>query len=247
MSLNKQGVDTISWCTHSWNPITGCYNGCWFCYSRRIMNRFKQSFKPTFHRKRLRDVMSKKRLPPGSKVFVCSMGDLIGEWVNPDWINSVIASIDARPDVIFQILTKNPSRYKDFDWPANCWLGVSLPELKANNPEMQMLKTFRKAAPKDRIRYVAVCPCLFPPSFNKGIFKGIDWVVIEPLHGYGLGRQQETEGFIPLWVKVARKSGSRIWVKGLSFGPDDPAIGEDWFKRMYPQQWPKDYKRRSGL
>lgn len=30
----------IDWCESSWNPITGCYHGCDYCYARNIAKRF---------------------------------------------------------------------------------------------------------------------------------------------------------------------------------------------------------------
>ena len=30
----------IDWATHSWNPVTGCYTGCAYCYARTIAHRF---------------------------------------------------------------------------------------------------------------------------------------------------------------------------------------------------------------
>lgn len=30
----------IEWCDSTWNPITGCYHGCEYCYARRIATRF---------------------------------------------------------------------------------------------------------------------------------------------------------------------------------------------------------------
>ena len=38
MKLNKTKIE---WCSHSWNPVTGCYHACDFCYARRIADRFK--------------------------------------------------------------------------------------------------------------------------------------------------------------------------------------------------------------
>lgn len=37
MSLNETKIE---WCTHTWNPITGCRHGCDYCYARRQVNRF---------------------------------------------------------------------------------------------------------------------------------------------------------------------------------------------------------------
>lgn len=35
--MNKSGIE---WCTHTWNPVTGCFNGCAYCYAREIAKRF---------------------------------------------------------------------------------------------------------------------------------------------------------------------------------------------------------------
>ena len=31
----------IEWCDSSWNPVTGCYHDCEYCYARKIANRYK--------------------------------------------------------------------------------------------------------------------------------------------------------------------------------------------------------------
>lgn len=31
----------IDWCDATWNPVTGCLNGCEYCYARRIAERFR--------------------------------------------------------------------------------------------------------------------------------------------------------------------------------------------------------------
>ena len=33
----------IEWCTHTWNPVTGCRHGCPYCYARGIANHFGTS------------------------------------------------------------------------------------------------------------------------------------------------------------------------------------------------------------
>ena len=35
----------IDWCDATWNPLTGCYHGCKYCYARSIAKRFS-GFKP---------------------------------------------------------------------------------------------------------------------------------------------------------------------------------------------------------
>lgn len=38
MNLHKSKIE---WCTHTWNPVTGCLHGCTYCYARRFIDRFK--------------------------------------------------------------------------------------------------------------------------------------------------------------------------------------------------------------
>lgn len=35
--MNKTNIE---WCDCTWNPVTGCYHDCSYCYARRIANRF---------------------------------------------------------------------------------------------------------------------------------------------------------------------------------------------------------------
>lgn len=37
MNLHKSKIE---WCTHTWNPVTGCKHGCEYCYARRMAARF---------------------------------------------------------------------------------------------------------------------------------------------------------------------------------------------------------------
>lgn len=30
----------IDWCESTWNPVTGCWHGCEYCYARKIAKRF---------------------------------------------------------------------------------------------------------------------------------------------------------------------------------------------------------------
>lgn len=36
----------IEWCDSTWNPVTGCFHGCEYCYARRIAERFGRDFAP---------------------------------------------------------------------------------------------------------------------------------------------------------------------------------------------------------
>ena len=45
----------IEWCTHTWNPVTGCRHGCPYCYAR------KRNL-PVFYKDSLRELFPD--LPP---------------------------------------------------------------------------------------------------------------------------------------------------------------------------------------
>ena len=129
----------IEWCDSTWNPVTGCYNECPYCYARRIAKRFSghgeswnddkihvldkkiyaeeaekaepypYGFMPTLHRYRLNEYEKKK----GRTIFVCSMADLFGSWVPDSWIDEVFAACEKAPQHRYLFLTKNPQRYID--------------------------------------------------------------------------------------------------------------------------------------
>lgn len=89
-------------------------------------------FSPTFHRYRLGEPQSWKKL---RNIFVCSMADLFGEWVPDAWIQEVFEACEAAPQHRYLFLTKNPSRYsrlyKEGKLPhlIDCWWGASTPRM----------------------------------------------------------------------------------------------------------------------
>ena len=129
--------DSIEWAKWSWNPVTGCFHSCPWCYARDIAqnDRYKEAypkgFAPMYHPDRLDAVLNTKipksrKDEPGIKnVFVCSMADLFGSWVPAEWIQSVIDATAKRLDFNFLFLTKNPKRYLEFNFPVNAWLGAT--------------------------------------------------------------------------------------------------------------------------
>lgn len=131
----------IETCDYTWSPVTGCWgpggtaekpNRCAYCYAKRIAMRFVPGdfyegydpFEPAFHPDRLSQPAKAKK---PSKIFVCSMADLLGDWVPREQIEQVINAGPVRaPWHTYQFLTKNPKRLKDFIWPSNCWVGTTI-------------------------------------------------------------------------------------------------------------------------
>lgn len=69
---------------------------------------YPYGFTPTLHGYRLDDPKTKGF---GKTVFVCSMGDLFGEWVPESWIEKVFESCAEAENHRYLFLTKNPKRY----------------------------------------------------------------------------------------------------------------------------------------
>ena len=69
---------------------------------------YPYDFEPTFHRYRLYEPQKWKK---PRTIFVCSMGDLFGEWVPDEWILDVFEACGAAGRHRYLFLTKNPQRY----------------------------------------------------------------------------------------------------------------------------------------
>lgn len=176
--MNKSSIE---WTDYTWNPVTGCKHGCPYCYARRLAEGrlkgrfgYENGFEPTFHINRL-DEPSKVRKP--SKIFVCSMGDLFGEWVPSNWISSVLIMIRTNPQHTFQVLTKNPKRLERWmNIPPNLWLGTSIDGLNGSLNRARILNDITQFNTK----FISFEPLLSDISNQINIYdlNKIDWVII---------------------------------------------------------------------
>ncbi len=180
-TFNRQDTDSIEWAQWSWNPVTGCLHNCPYCYARDIAERFYETkFVPTFHPKRL-TAPSNTRVPGQTgdavkdmgnrNVFTCSMADLFGKWVPQEWIEAVLAQVDANPQWNFLFLTKFPVRLAEFEFPDNAWVGTTVDcQARVKNAE----RSFRRV--KAAVKWLSVEPMLEPLRFNDlGAFQ---WIVV---------------------------------------------------------------------
>lgn len=156
--MNRQGTienqnGGIEW-THifgprtGWtsNPVKGCQHACrWrmpdgklaICYAETTAERFPGkwyakgfgtiSFDPT-------ELEAIRKLKAPAGIFIDSMSDLFGKNVREEWIWEVMRTIGSNPRHVFFSLTKNPSRFLDFDFvktgvvfPENWLVGISVP------------------------------------------------------------------------------------------------------------------------
>lgn len=124
--MNKTKIDWYWKPLFTLNPIVGCKQGCYYCYGKAMNERFKWIAKwenPVFFHDRLEEI---GKLKKPSNIFVGSMCDLFGEWINKEWIQQILMTCEQNPQHTYIFLTKNPRRYVEFDFPENTWLGVTL-------------------------------------------------------------------------------------------------------------------------
>lgn len=209
--------DNIEWAQWSWNPVTGCKYGCSYCYARDIANRFfDEKFEPTFRPERLEAPANTKPVdgPGGATVFVCSMADLFGPWVPDEWINAVLEQIIKNPQWTFILLTKNPERLKDFEFPDNTWVGTTVDsQVRAEAAQKHMPDV------RAKVRFISCEPLLEPVKFED--LSWCHWVIIG-----GRSKNSAGEEFQPdyKWVRdldrAADDAGCKIyWKPNLTVRP----------------------------
>lgn len=159
----------IEWTDHTFNPMTGCTNNCFFCY----LKRFKWLEKtwgysldtPTFHPNRIK---KHRKWKPGERVFVCDMGDLFDKQSKYEWFKKIMGHLTWYPEVTFQFLTKQPKRMyewckqwcreRDRKLPGHMWWGTTVIDQNMANkniPEIMELSELGAA-----VIYISVEPML---------------------------------------------------------------------------------------
>lgn len=189
---------TIEWTDHSINPIrarlksTGAVGhycekiapGCTRCYSSRMQSRFnmpefgsgqKRSDVELFlDESKLEEVRRRKK---PTKYFWCDMTDIFGDWMQPEWLAAIFATIDATPQHTHQLLTKRPENIRRM-WPRvgfpdagvpgslgrhlrlnNVWLGTSVSDQQSADKQIPELIKCRDLSP---VLFLSVEPLLGP-------------------------------------------------------------------------------------
>lgn len=200
----------IEWTDYSWNPITGCKHGCWYCYAHKLFTRFHRSFEPTFHPERLDEL---KKLKKPAKIFVCSVADIFAHWTPREWGQRVIDEVQ-KPEynhLTFQLLTKAPENmgYYHINPQPNIWIGVTI----TGQDEINEMNTLVEGWEGNK--FVSFEPLLEPINPNRAGFKiyfpKIGWVIIGRLTGSS--RVKLEKEWVQTLIEECRANGIPVFVK----------------------------------
>jgi protein gp37 len=120
----------------TWNPLYGCKGLCYYCYARRIHNKYRDAYlngkinNPHFavpfetiqvFRKRFEQPAQEKK---PCVIFVDDMGDIC--YHKKEDVQSVIDVVAGCLQHKFLFLTKQFDFYNNYIWPLNAWLGITM-------------------------------------------------------------------------------------------------------------------------
>lgn len=192
-----------------WNPITGCLNGCEYCYARKLAwGRLKTRYlantnRAPYHPHIAGFVKAGKMNPfyprlwedrlglpiehptpmrPAKRkgIFVCDMSDLFGFGIPESWTEQVMTTIKLCPYHRFYLLTKQPQNLARFSpFPPNVWCGVT-----AITNALLLLAIGQLEKIKAKVKFLSIEPLLYElDGFKFAINSNIDLVIIGALTG----------------------------------------------------------------
>jgi len=83
----------------TWNPYPGCLHDCLYCYGKAMRG---YDMTPRFRENYLKD-----NLGTGRKIFICSMGDIGGDWVDQEDVKKIFTHC-SKFDNLYLAQSKDP-------------------------------------------------------------------------------------------------------------------------------------------
>lgn len=185
---------------YTWNPTGGCLHGCTWqmpdgsiteCYAKTIAERFTSAYPQGFeqHYWRPHALNEPLKLKEPAGIFVGSMADLFGHWVESEQIQQVLDTMKKADWHTFQTLSKFPIRLPEFNpFPDNVWVGVSLPagHLMKATGAARALKAYLKHMTQieAKTRFMSIEPLWFDvaPIFAEWLEQNerlpFEWIII---------------------------------------------------------------------
>ena len=190
----------IEWCNYTVNPIKGlCKHGCPYCYANRMSKRFKWNTEVRLDMSVFNNIY---KLPKGSKIFVCSTHDIMGNWIPDEWIKQIIDVAFQYPEYTFMYLSKNPARYAEFNLWHNIWLGSTV-----TKSDSVIYKS------KDNISFISFEPLL--KEFHN-VTLATDWIIIGGLTPKPVHKKE----WVDILITQARSEDIPIFLKSNLHYPE---------------------------
>lgn len=198
-------MNKIGWCSETYNPVIGCKNNCSYCYARKINQRFK--FIKDWNNPEWKEKSFNKKFPKKpQRIFVGSMSEIY--YWQEEWVEKVIEKVKQYPRHTFMFLTKYPQVYLDWEWPKNCWLGVTV----TTNIDAEYLSMYcEMGAVKGNIYFYSIEPLL--DEINPEFLKGTDWVIIGAETGKRKGKVIPKKEWIESIVKFCQDNDIPVYLK----------------------------------
>lgn len=184
--MNKTTIDWPN-LTHTINIGVGCKHGCPYCYARQLHNKRHKAYlegaklpaqyalpfnEYQYFPERLLDMI--KGSNPKT-VFIGSMCDQLGAWVPNGNIDDILLYCSKAPQHTYMMLTKNPVRYLEFNFPNNVMIGATI--TKQSDPGIKIMQHLSSRARP----FLSLEPLL--GSFDGVSFKGIELLIVGAMTG----------------------------------------------------------------
>lgn len=186
-------------------------------------------FNPTFHKYRLD---WPKQVVTGSRVFVCSMADMFGEWVPDAWIEQIFAACEAAPQHQYIFLTKNPKRYIELAQRGilrnadNFWYGSTITNQTTPFFYSKNHNTFLSIEPISEP---------FDKIDNLKHLDDTDWIIIGAETGNRKDKPIPNHSWFDNIVDVAAEANIPVFMKDSLTN----IVGEDKMLRFVPEEMKK--------
>ncbi len=143
-----------------------------------------------------------------SKIFVNSMSEIY--YWEKEWMELVLEKIKKYPQHIFMFLTKFPQVYKKYDFPENCWLGITITDvINTNGFKYKLLHWYAK----NNIKFISFEPLL---KFDSCDFAHYymspppDWIIVGAQTNPYKPPERE---WVEKIIKAAKKQNVPVFLK----------------------------------
>ena len=201
----------IEWADYTWNPITGCDRGCFYCYAKPMFERFHpgQDFKEIhIYPERMEEPMKVKK---PARIFVGSMTDIMDPRIPEATTGTILQIAENCPQHTFIFLTKSMYAYSYISdmMSDNCWMGITITGAEWELINMQTVGFLLQA--KAKVKFINFEP--LGSGLHKLIKPGIDWIIIGGLTGPGAEEHKPRSIEIATILQTAAKYGIPVFIK----------------------------------